>query len=323
MSACNKEQPALSALVFVLALSALFSGVTACSRQSSKPLPMPVTLFDERPFQMFCSDRPSPQQPGAQEYGKAFITGSQQTPYKRTRLDTFNLPRHEVPALSLAAGLGSWVQIAGANQDGWTVQFCAEGEGNTIDEANGYLQKVFMQRTGSLLTLGSTGAHSGGHLLLTAPAGAPLTVHSDVPVEIHNMDGPVFVSALGRVFILNTTGRLDALAMAIDFVGSQGSVFLNSWNDIDFKITAAKFRGSLGANAQREVHAYFPPGFQTSILVLVDRPKNFVCRADFCSKMKKGRDGGLYRFAYGDAEGPSDRISMRSMDAQVVLDTMP
>ena len=55
-----------------------------------------------------------------------------------------------------------------------------------------------------------------------------MTVHSDVPVEIHNMDEPVFVSALGRVAILNTTGRMDALGMAIDFVGSPGAVFLSS-----------------------------------------------------------------------------------------------
>lgn len=329
MSASNQEPRALGSaihvrgLVFLLALSAPLSGVIACSKPRPKHYPMPFTVFDERPFQMFCADRPSQPQTGAHEYGEVFMVGSRQASYKRTRLDTLDLSRQEVPALTLAAELNNFVQIAGANQDDWKVQFCAQGEGNTVDEADGNLQKVSMQRSGSLLTLGRTGIHNSGTLLLTAPAGAPLTVHSDVPVEIHDVDGPVRVSALGRATILNTTGRVEALAMAIDFAGSQGSVFLNSWQDINFKITATQFRGSLGANAQHDVHAYFPPGFQTSVAVLVDHPKDFICRADFCSKIKKSREGGLYRFTYNGTQGTSDGIGMRSMDAQVVLETIP
>ncbi len=331
MTACNQEHPLLGSLMhfrgpaFVLAFSALISGVIACSSQNSRPLPAPFTIFDERPFYFGCTDRPSPPPPGAHGYAQGIVTGSRQAPYGRTRLDTLNLPLYEVPALTLAAEPLYWIQIAGANQDHWTVQFCAIGDGNTIDEANGNLQKVSMQRIGSLITLNHTYAHglTGGHgnLLLTAPAGAPVTVHSDAAVEVHDMAGPVRVSALGRATILNTTGRVDAWAMAVDFAGSQGSVFLNASQEIDFKITATNFRGNLGANAQRQVHAYFPPGFQTPVDVLVDRPKDFVCHADFCSKMKKDRVNFLYRFTYGDIANGSDHIGMRSMDAEVVLDT--
>ena len=327
MRACNRKQLSADSVIrargpgFILAFSALLSAVIACSSQNSRPSPFPFTIFDERPFHFGCADRPSPPPPGAHGYA----TFSPQAPYARTRLDTLNLPLYEVPALTLAAEPPNWIQIAGADQDHWTVQFCAIGEGNTIDEANGYLQRTSMQRTGSLLTLSNTDARGliGGHgnLLLTAPAGAPVTVHSDAAVEVHDMAGPVRVSALGRAVILNTTGRVDVWAMAIDFAGSQGSVFLNASQEIDFKITATKFRGNLGANAQREVHAYFPPGFQTPVDVLVDRPKDFVCRADFCSKFKKDRVNSLYRFTYGDIEGASDHIGIRSMDAQVVLNT--
>ena len=328
MRACNKEQILLGSVmhfrgaVFILAFSGLISGVIAYSSQNSRPQPPPFTIFDERPFHFGCTDRPSPPPPGAHSFA-AF--SPQAAPYARTRLDTLNLPLNEVPALTIAAENLNWIQIAGANQDHWTVQFCAIGEGNTIDEANGYLQRVSMRRTGSLLTLSTTDAHglTGGHgnLLLTAPADAPLTVHSDAAVEVHDMAGPVRVSALGRAVILNTTGRVDAWAMAVDFAGSQGSVFLNASREIDFKITATDFRGNLAANAQRQVHALFPPGFQTPVDVLVNRPKDFVCRADFCSKIKKDRVDSLYRFTYGDIEGASDHIGMRSMDAQVVLDT--
>ena len=329
MSASNQEPRALGSaihvreLVFLLALSTPFSGVIGCSKPRPKNYSKLITVFDERPFQMFCAGRPRPPQTGLHGYAEWSIGGNRQAAYQRTRLDTLDLPQKDVPALTVAAELNNIVQIAGANQDDWKVQFCAQGEGNTVDEADSNLQKVSVQRSGSLLTLGRNGVNNGGTLLLTGPAGAPLTVHSDVAVEIHDMDGPVRVSALGRATILNTTGRVEALAMAIDFAGSQGSVFLNSWQDIDFKITATRFRGSLGANAQHDVHAYLPPGFQTSVAVLVDDPKDFICRADFCSKIKKSREGGLYQFTYNGAQGTSDRIGMRSMDAQVVLETIP
>jgi hypothetical protein len=307
--------------VFILAFGALISGVIACSSQSARPLPSPSFLFDERPFQMRCADRPSPPPPGAHSW----VTVSPLAPYARTRLDTLNLPRYEVPALTIAAESANWIQITGARQDKWTVQFCAKGEGNTVDEANSYLRKISMQRTGSLLTLNDTDPHGltggQGNLLLTAPADASVTVHSDAAVEVHDMAGPVRISALGRATILNTTGRVDVSAMIVDFAGSQGSVSLNAPWDIDIELTALQFRGKLSANAQRHVNVLFPPGFQTPVDVLVNRPKDFVCRVDFCAKIKKGRVNSLYRFTYGDAEGSSDRLGLRSEGAQVVLDT--
>jgi hypothetical protein len=328
MRACNRVQILLGSvmrfrgLVFVFVFSALLCGVIACSSQSSRPLPAPfLFIFDERPFQLDCADRPSPHPPGT-----PYVTFSPRAPYARTRLDTLNLPLNEVPALTIAAEPANWIQIAGANQDHWTVQFCAEGEGNTIDEANGNLQKVSMQRTGSLLTLNRTDARGltggGGNLLLTAPAGAPVTVHSDAVVQVHDMAGPVRVSAAhSRVTILNTTGRVDAFAMIVDFAGSQGPVTLNATWDIEIKLTATMFRGNLSANAQRRVQALFPPGFQTPIEIYVNRPKDFVCRADFCSKIKKDRVNFLHRFTYGDVSIGADHIGLRSENSQVTLDT--
>lgn len=327
MRACNKVQISLCSvmrfrgLVFLLAFNALIGAMIACSSQHSRPSSLPFTIFDERPFQMNCADRPRPLPPGTHSY----VTFSPRAPYAGTRLDTLNLPLNEVPALTIAAEPVNWIQIAGADQDHWTVQFCAEGEGNTIDEANSYLQKISMQQTGGLLTLNNTDARglTGGHgdLLLTAPAEAPVTVHSDAAVEVHDMAGPVRISALGRATILNTTGRVDASAMIVDFAGSQGSVSLNASWDIDIKLTAITFRGHLGANAQRQVHAFFPPGFETPVDVLVNRPKDFVCHADFCPKIKKSRVNSLYRFTYGNADSAPEHIGLRSESSQVTLDT--
>jgi hypothetical protein len=307
--------------IFILAFCALISGVIACSSQNSRPPAAFLFIFDERPFHLDCADRPYKLPPGT----RVFANVSQQAPYARTRLNTLNLPLDEVPALTIAEPMNR-IQIAGANQDHWTAQFCATGEGNTIDEANNNLQKVSMQRIGSLLTLNRTDARSltggDGNLLLTAPAEAPVTVHSDGFVEVHDMAGPVRVStAWGRAIILNTTGRVDAFAMIVDFAGSQGAVTLNASQDIEIKLTATEFKGNLRANAQRQVKALFPPGFQTPIEIWVNRPKDFVCRADFCSKFQKNRVKSLYRYTYGNIESASDPISMRSEDAQAVLDT--
>jgi hypothetical protein len=329
MSTCNKEQPQLDSRMhghgaaIILACSALISGMIACSSRNSQPLPS--FIFDERPFQMNCADRPSPPPPGTH----SFVTISPQAPYARTRLDTLNLPLYEIPALTIAAEPTNWIHIAGASQDHWSLRFCARGEGNTAEEAQGYLQKISMQRTGSLLTLnstdarGPTGGLTGGQgtLLLDAPAEAPVTVHSDAAVEVHDMTGPIRISARGRATILNTSGLVDASAMIVDFAGSQGNVSLNAPWDINIKLTAQQFRGNLSANAQRQVHVLFPPGFQTPVDVLVNRPGDFVCHADFCSKIKSSHKNSLYRFTYGDVESAPDHISLRSESEQVVLDT--
>lgn len=327
MSPCNKQQqlprPVMPfrGLIFILVSCALVSGLIACSGQNSGSGPFPLWIFNDHPFQMNCADRPSPPPPGVH----AWVTVSPQAPFARTRLETLDLPRYQVPALTIAAEQMNDIHIQGADQDHWTLRFCAMGQGNTVEEANGFMQKISMVRTGSLLTLNDTdsrGLTGGqGHLFVTAPAEAPVTVHSDGWVEVHDLAGPVRISALGRATILNTSGLVDASAMIVDFGGSQGSVTLNASWDIEIKLTATEFRGKLRANAQRQVRAVFPPGFQTPMVVIVNRPKDFVCRADFCSKIKKDREYSLYRFSYGDIANASDRIDVRSENAQVTFDT--
>lgn len=328
MSPCNKQQQLLGPAmpvrrpIFILAFCALVSGLLACSGQNSPPGPFPLWLFDDHPVQMVCADRPTPPPPGVH----AWVSVSPQAPYARTRLETLDLPRYQVPALTIAAESINDVRIQGANRDHWTLSFCAMGQGNTVEEANGYMQKISMVRTGSLLTLNDADSRglTGGqaHLLVTAPAEAPVTVHSDDAVEVHDMAGPVrILAARGRATILNTSGLVDASAMIVDFGGSQGSVTLNASWDIEIKLTGTEFRGNLRAYAQRQVRAVFPPGFQTPMVVIVNRPKDFVCRADFCSKIKKGREHSLYRFTYGNIANASDRIDVRSESAQVTLDT--
>jgi hypothetical protein len=321
MRTCNKEQPLLGSVkhfrrhVFIFAFSALISGWIPCSGQNSGP-----TIFDKRPGPMNCVDRPSPPPPGEH----SFLVVSPQAPFARTRLDTLNLPLYQVPTLTIVAEPLNSIRIVGTNQDHWVTKFCAEGEGDTVDEADSYLKKISMQRTGSLLTLKNTDPHglTGGHgdLLLFAPTSAPVIVHSDAAVEVFDMAGPVRLLA-GLATILNTTGKVDASAGQVFFAGSQGSVSLSASWDISFRLNAQQFSGKLRAYAQRRVRAFFPPGFQTPIEIVVNRRKDFVCRADFCPKMKKERENSLYRFTYGDVANATDHISLRSENSHVSLDT--
>lgn len=321
----HKKQPSLASVLYgpalTLACTAIISSVIACSGQNSALQPPPSFLFDKRPFQMNCLGSPAPAPPGT----RAIAVFSPHAPYARTRIDSLQLPLDQVPALTIAADPINWIQIAGVHQDQWNLRFCAKGEGNTADEATGYLQKISIERTGSLLTLNNTDARglTGGQgtLLLEAPAQAPVTIHSDAAVEVHDMAGPVRISARGRATLLDTSGLVDASAMIVDFAGSTGQVSLNAPWDINIKLTAQQFRGNLNAYAQRQVHMLLPPGFQTPIEILVNHPKDFLCRADFCSQIKKDRDNSLYRFTYGNTANGSEHIGLRSENAQVTLDT--
>jgi hypothetical protein len=82
-----------------------------------------------------------------------------------------------------------------------------------------------------------------------------------------------------------------------------------------------QFRGSLEALSEGKVRAFLPPGFQTPLRIYVNRPKDFICHADICSKMKQDRENSLYRYTYGDVTDATAPITLRSENAQVTLDT--
>ena len=309
--------------VFLLAISVTVGGVVSCSNQNSPQLKPPFrSLFEEHPFQMNCSDWPAPLPPGTH----TVVTFSPSARYARTHLEKLDLPTNEVPALTIAADMLHDIQIGNANQDHWKIQYCAKGKGDTPEEASGYQQRVSMQRTGSLLTLSGTELHglAGGEgaLLVEAPPDAPVTVHSWGAVEVHDVAGPVRVAATrGRAMILNTSGLVDASALMIDYASSKGEATLNAVWEVNIKLTAQQFRGRLYAYSQQNVHAVFPAGFQTPIEVYVNRPGDFICRADFCSKIKKSRENSLYRFTYGELTNAPAPIHLRSETTLITLDT--
>lgn len=60
----------------------------------------------------------------------------------------------------------------------------------------------------------------------------------------------------------------------------------------------------------------------TPFQAVVNRPQDFVCRADFCSKVKKEKKDGLYVFTYtGDGGAAPELVHLRPEQATVVIDT--
>jgi hypothetical protein len=293
----------------------------------------PDFLFDEHPFHFDCTDRypGKPLPPGVHSY----VTVSPQIPYSYGRLETLDLAQSQVPTLTLAAENGAYVDVSieGAKQDDWKLNFCARGEGNSEAEARGFLSTVSMSRMGGTVTLdggrvGSVGPGGppggNGHLLVDAPADAPLTVvNSAGAIAVHDMAGPVRLSAPhARITVLNTTGRVDANGGIVDYAGSKGTVTATAQMEVDIKIIAQRFEGKLSVDAIREARILVPKGFRTPMELIVNRPKDLICRADFCKDLHSKKNGALYvSFKYaGDQDAATDHIVVRSETSTVVVD---
>jgi hypothetical protein len=95
-----------------------------------------------------------------------------------------------------------------------------------------------------------------------------------------------------------------------------------SGDEINLKITSLQFGGTLLAWALRSVRMLVPPAFSSPFQAMVGRPQDFVCRAEFCPKVKQEKKNGLYVFTYaGDGSSPEPVVQLRSEQATVVIDS--
>jgi len=294
-------------------------------------------LFEEHPFHFYCRDRPpKPLKPGESSFE---VGGSPQAPFAVTRLDSLDLPKANAPTLTVVTEPANILEISiqGTDEENWRLQYCAQGEGDSVDEARGYLDKVSISRVGNFVTLAGGGSNPNsvergyfvggrGELIANAPANAPVTIHSTFgAISVHDMAGPVRVStAHARISVLNTSGTVDAQGYVVDFAGAKGTVSLNATAEANVKINGLQFQGTLSAYASREVRILVPRGFQGPIEAVVAQPKNLICRADFCAGMQKTKAGGSYSFKYMKAGSvPADRVYLHSEISNVVIDNAP
>ncbi len=312
--------------VFLVSVSSLFSSCAADARRNSEVQPAPEFLFERRPFQFECADR-TPGRGGMNERGVRLSMGNE-APFLLTHSEEATLLTRDVPSLAITADPLHSISIGGSGRSDWSIRFCAQGEGSSEAEARERLNEVSMTRLGATVSLKSPSPaekpQMRGLFVLDAPADAPVLIHASfAAVEIRDMAGPVRVTAThARAKIVDTTGQVDAAAFVIDFAGSRGRVNLSAEAEINLKMTAPRFEGTLMAWAQRPVRMLVPPGFVTPFQALVNRPQDFVCRADFCSKVKKEKKNGLYVFTYrGDGGAAPELVHLRSEQATVVIDT--
>jgi hypothetical protein len=312
--------------VFLVSVSSLFSSCAADARRNSEVQPAPEFLFERRPFQFECADRTAGRG-GMNERGVRLSMGNE-APFLLTHSEEVTLTPRDVPALTITADPFHSISIGGTGRSDWSIRFCAQGEGNSEAEARGHLDQVSMTLLGTTVSLKGPilreKPQSRGSFVLDAPADAPIVIHgSYASVEIRDMTGPVRVTAThARARILDTTGQVDAAAFVIDFAGSRGRINLSAEAEINLKMTAPRFEGTLLAWAQRPLRMLVPPGFMTPLQAMVNRPQDFVCRADFCAKVKQEKKNGLYVFTYnGDGGADPELVHLRSEQATVVIDT--
>src|SRR5438093_154545 len=276
------------------------------SRRDYERQPAPEYLFERRPYELQCADRtPGRHEVDGRETRNVIVAGNQ-APYLRTRLDELQLSRADVPALTVTVDPSNTVSVTGSGRTDWSLRFCAQGEGQTEAEARESLRQISMSRTGAIVSIdgprlfSESAPKARGVLVIDAPADLPLIIHASyAAVEVRDMAGPVRIAAAhGRATILNTTGSVDAVAFVIDFAGSRGRVILSAEAEVNLRFCTPRFDGTLLGSAQRSIRTLVPAGFLTPFRAVVNRPGDFVCRADFCSRVVREKKGPAYYFTY-------------------------
>ena len=277
--------------LFLLSAAGLFTSRAVRSERKYEAQPAAESLFERRPFTFECADRSPGHDPRS---GRgAYLGSSSEAPFLVTNSEEVILSPRDVPTLTITADPHQSISIGGSNRSNWSIRFCARGEGNSDDEARRASRLVSMTRLGNTVSLNgpilSDHPQTKGLLLLDAPAEAPIVIHASfTPVKIRDMNGAVRVTSThARATILDTTGQVDASAFVIDFAGSRGRVNLSAEAEINLKMRSARFEGTLIAWAQRPLRMLVPRGFVTPFQALVNRPQDFICRADFCAKVRQ------------------------------------
>jgi len=316
--------------VFLIPLSALFSSSSRDIPSKYNLQPAPEFLFERQPFTFDCAERWPGRSTRNEGEIPTFLAIGNRAPYLLTRSEELSLSTSDVPALTITADPSNMIAIGGSERRDLFMRFCARAEGNSEAEARERLQQVAMTRRGGVVSLSRRSVDHGqdamSYFLLEAPTHVQTVIHASyAPVEVRDMAGPVRVTAShARAKILGTTGQVDADAFVIDFAGSRGRVTLSAEAEINLRMTVPKFEGTLSAWAQRPLRMLVPSGFVTPFQAIVNRSQDFVCRADFCSKVRQERKNGLYVFTYmGDGSVAPESVHLRSEQSTVVIDKIP
>jgi hypothetical protein len=197
------------------------------------------------------------------------------------------------------------VSIAGTDADGYDVRFCAQAGGASENEARRLLEHVTLARTNELLKIrkptNSRDHPTDAWLRVAAPRHRAVTANGNYSyTEIVGMDASVrVVTTHARVKLLGVAGDVSATAGSIDFAGDSGRIRLSAGGEINLKLIAPRFDGTLEATADVAIRVLLSPAFQSSFEAVVDRPERFMCRGAFAPHVRRHDREGRVVFTYG------------------------
>jgi hypothetical protein len=281
--------------------------------------PAPEFLFQRRPLRRGPPLDPQP--------GEAFFVVGSQPAHHARRYEERAIRGADAPILTITSDPGNSIIVIAGDGPDWKLFFWAEGAGETEAEADERLKYCSFSVTGSTVSISRCEAaerpHTRGELLVEAPHDAGVVIHASyAAVEVRDLAGPVRIAAThARATVLDTTGQVDATAGVVNFAGSCGRVTLSGEAEINLKVTAPNFDGTVLAWAQRSVRVLVPGGFSTPLKAIVGNRDDLVCRADFRTRVKQDRQGELYVYACdGSAYGTRNHLHLRSDASTVVID---
>jgi hypothetical protein len=284
-----------------------------------KRQPAPEFLFERRPLRRWPPVAPQP--------GEAILVAGNQPAHRATRHEERTIPRGDAPNLTVTSDPNNSIAVVAGTGPDWKLLFWADGSGQTEAQADQRSRNCLLSVAGNTVALsrldGFDGLDARSELLVEAPHDASVVIHgSYAAVEVRDLAGPVRIAAThARATVLNTSGQVDATAGVVDFAGSCGRITLSAEAEINLKITAPQFDGAVLAWAQRSVRMLVPEGFSTPFKAIVGSRDDFVCRADFRSKVKQKRQGELYVYTYDlSADGRRNHLHLRSEASTVVID---
>src|SRR5215467_11095839 len=285
--------------------------------------PAALFSFEEYPARSSCDEIPPPSGKGAKVY--TILSG---TEFALHRKDQLTLASREVSELTVRPR-SAMVSISGAQADSWSVELCASAGKLLGPDAQSILDSIRLARTGNTLSLAGPEKYdpdrpSRAELYITAPKELPVTVDGSYSyVEVRGINAPVKVrTSNARVKILQTAGKVDADATGmgiIDFVGSQGDVRLNADTELNLKLAAPVFDGSLSGTANQAIRVVLPDNFSTPFEAEVRKPADFVCRAEFCKQIKHQHLKDTELFQFGP---PNAALRFTSNHGQVIVDSL-
>ena len=281
--------------------------------------PAPEFLFERRPLRLWPAVAPQP--------GEAVLVVGNQPAHCVTRHEERVIARDDAAILTVTSDPNNSIAVVVSDGLDWKLSFWAEGGGQKESQADQRLQSCLFSVTGTTVSLsrpdGIDGLDARSELLVEAPHDAGVVIHgSYAAVEVRDLRGPVRIAAThARATILNTSGQVDATAGVVDFAGSRGRITLSAEAEINLKITAPEFDGAVIAWAQQSVRMLVPEGFSTPFKAIVGSRDDFVCRADFRSRVKQNRQGELYVYTYDvSADRRRNHLHLRSEASTVVID---